>query len=81
MIITPDDLDCGEIYHCGSFNCDCGCDTDTNIGFLDLEGMKKVTHLKCRACGKLYPFWLNEGDKQAWLDSLIEDEIPNDRDT
>jgi len=61
-IVTPDDLECGEIVHSGSFDCTCGCDLDKNICFLDSEGMKKVTHLKCRACGKLTPFYLDSGE-------------------
>ena len=59
-IVTPQDLkDVGEIVHAGTFDCQCGCDPDINICFLDEEGMKKVTHLRCQACGELRPFWLD----------------------
>lgn len=56
-IVTPDDLEGGEIVHAGTYDCPCGCDPDTNHNFIDKDGMSKVTHLKCRACGRLKPFW------------------------
>jgi len=64
-IITPDDLPGHdrEIVHCGTFDCPCGADPDCNICFLDEEGLKVVTHLRCRACGRVTPFWVEEEEK------------------
>ena len=63
-VITPDDLpdSGGEIIESGTFDCPCGADPDCNICFLDEKGLKVVTHLRCRACGRVTPFWVEEGE-------------------
>lgn len=57
VIVTPDDLECGMVEIAGTYDCPCGCDPDENHNFVDIDGIAKVTHLKCRSCGRLKPFW------------------------
>lgn len=80
-VITPDDLECGEIVEAGSYECPCGCDPDSNIVFLDAEGMKKVTHLKCRECGAIKPFWDSEEARQKYLKEVAEETMIKPVDT